>query len=184
IVAELYQLNVYSGLSGIFKSHVDTPRGRTHFGSLVIALPTKFQGGQLRVVHKGQERLYFEQPKWGSYGNAIRWVAFYSDCEHEVLPVSSGHRVALTYHLYVSAHMGGLTQPRLQIPNSKAYHVYCGVKNILSSPMVMRCGGILGIHCSFQYPVSEEGTYYYERHSLTLKGVDAAIFAVFRALGL
>jgi len=33
-------------------------------------------------------------------------------------------------------------------------------------------------------PVSEEGTYYFERHSLTLKGVDAAIFAVFRALGL
>ena len=47
IVAELYQLNVYSGPSGIFKSHVDTPSGRTHFGSLVIALPTKFQGNTL-----------------------------------------------------------------------------------------------------------------------------------------
>lgn len=46
IVAEFYQLNVYSGPSGMFKSHVDTPRGRTHFGSLVIVLPTKFQGNK------------------------------------------------------------------------------------------------------------------------------------------
>lgn len=47
IVAELYQLNIYSGPSGMFKSHVDTPRGRTHFGSLVIVLPTNFDGRTL-----------------------------------------------------------------------------------------------------------------------------------------
>jgi hypothetical protein len=44
VVAELYKLNVYSGPSGMFKPHVDTPRGRTQFGSLVICLPTKFEG--------------------------------------------------------------------------------------------------------------------------------------------
>lgn len=44
IVAELYKLNVYSAPSGMFKPHVDTPRGRTHFGSLVVALPTKYKG--------------------------------------------------------------------------------------------------------------------------------------------
>jgi len=47
IVAELYQLNIYSGPSGMFKSHVDTPRGRTHFGSLVVVFPTEFQGSAL-----------------------------------------------------------------------------------------------------------------------------------------
>ena len=44
VVAELYKLNVYSGPSGMFKSHVDTPRGRTQFGSLVVCLPTEFKG--------------------------------------------------------------------------------------------------------------------------------------------
>jgi hypothetical protein len=44
VVAELYKLNVYSGPSGMFKPHVDTPRGRTQFGSLVVCLPTKFEG--------------------------------------------------------------------------------------------------------------------------------------------
>jgi len=203
IVAELYQLSVYSEPSGMFKSHVDTPRGRTHFGSLVIILPTKFQGwtlpsppmkkntgetanlrsgGQLKIVHRGRERIYLEQSDFWS--NLIRWVAFYSDCEHEVLPVSSGHRVALTYHLYVTAHMGGLTQPRLQNPDSKDYSVYCGIKNLLASPSFMKSGGVLGFYCSFQYPDKVEGTYYYERRPLALKGVDAVVFAVFRVFGL
>lgn len=47
VVAELYKLNVYSAPSGMFKPHVDTPRGRTHFGSLVVVLPTDFQGSIL-----------------------------------------------------------------------------------------------------------------------------------------
>jgi hypothetical protein len=44
VVAELYKLNVYSGPSGMFKPHIDTPRGRTQFGSLVVCLPTIFKG--------------------------------------------------------------------------------------------------------------------------------------------
>jgi hypothetical protein len=27
-------------------------------------------------------------------------VAFFTDCEHEILPVKSGYRVTLTYHLF------------------------------------------------------------------------------------
>ena len=29
--------------------------------------------------------------------NLIKWAAFYSDVEHEILPVTEGHRVTLTY---------------------------------------------------------------------------------------
>lgn len=32
----------------------------------------------------------------------IQWAAFYSDCEHEVLEVKSGHRITLTYNLYTT----------------------------------------------------------------------------------
>ena len=34
--------------------------------------------------------------------STVDWAAFYSDCEHEVLEVSKGHRVTLTYNLYVT----------------------------------------------------------------------------------
>lgn len=39
----------------------------------------------------------------------IRWAAFYSDCEHEVLEVTRGHRLTLTYNLYAVRGAGRLT---------------------------------------------------------------------------
>ncbi|KAJ9637854.1 hypothetical protein H2199_007349 [Coniosporium tulheliwenetii] len=39
VKAELYKLNIYSGPSGKFKPHVDTPRSEIQFGSLVVCLP-------------------------------------------------------------------------------------------------------------------------------------------------
>jgi hypothetical protein len=40
--------------------------------------------------------------------DTIEWAAFYSDCEHEVKRVQSGHRVTLTYNLYVHERLGGV----------------------------------------------------------------------------
>lgn len=42
--AELYKLNVYSGPSGRFRPHVDTPRSDRQVGSLVVCLPYPFRG--------------------------------------------------------------------------------------------------------------------------------------------
>jgi hypothetical protein len=41
---------------------------------------------------------------WGSTSEQpeLQWAAFYSDCEHEVFPVQSGHRITLTYNLYAT----------------------------------------------------------------------------------
>lgn len=50
---------IYSGPSGKFKAHVDTPRGATQFGSLVVCLPHSHQGGSLRVAHGGQDIAYY-----------------------------------------------------------------------------------------------------------------------------
>ena len=55
IRAELYKMNVYSGPTGCFKAHVDTPRGGDMFGSLVVCLPSQFTGGSLVTRHQGQE---------------------------------------------------------------------------------------------------------------------------------
>ncbi|KAJ4183303.1 hypothetical protein NW755_009793 [Fusarium falciforme] len=182
VLAKLYKLNVYSAPSGMFKPHVDTPRGHTHFGSLVVALPTTYEGGQLRVVSKGKETVGLEQPKW-DYPPSIRWIAFYSDCEHEVLPVTAGHRITLTYELWVADYLGGLTQPQAKTPGSAHYAIYERTKTMLSCPHLLRYGGVIGYWCAYQYPETFAGTEHYERYLRTLKGVDAAIFAVFRSLG-
>lgn len=90
---------IYSGPSGLFRAHVDTPRSDIQVGSLVVCLPSPFKGGNLIIRHHGREVGY----DW-SYesASAIQWAAFYSDCEHEIKEVTEGHRITLTYNLFVS----------------------------------------------------------------------------------
>ena len=76
---------------GTFKPHVGTPRSADMFGSLVVCLPSKFTGGALVTRHQGRQVTF----DWSS-STATQWAAFYSDVEHEVLPVTSGHRITLT----------------------------------------------------------------------------------------
>lgn len=38
---------------------------------------------------------------WASdTSSSVQWAAFFSDCEHEVLEVTAGHRLTLAYNLY------------------------------------------------------------------------------------
>ena len=96
--AELYKLNIY-GRGGFFKAHVDTPRSGKMFGSLVVCLPTQFTGGELIVRHHKQEIKYDWSSTASDTSSTLYWAAFFSDVEHEVLPVSDGYRVTLTYNL-------------------------------------------------------------------------------------
>ncbi len=61
------------------------------------------------MAHQGRETIC----DWSAQkGEAIKWAAFYSDCEHEVLEVTSGHRITLTYNLYGMC-LPGFDLPRL-----------------------------------------------------------------------
>lgn len=64
------------------------------FGTLVVTLPSKFEGGDLVVRHNGQQHL-FNQYKLGGESPGLSFVAFYADCEHEVKPVTKGYRSAV-----------------------------------------------------------------------------------------
>lgn len=64
----------------------------------MVCLPSAHKGGELAVRHDGREVLF----DWSNDAKSVQWAAFYSDCEHEVLPVSDGYRVTLTYNLYYS----------------------------------------------------------------------------------
>ncbi|KAF5120851.1 hypothetical protein E5D57_013187 [Metarhizium anisopliae] len=92
--AELYKLNIYSGQNGKFKSHVvDTPRSPFQFGSLVVCLPVEHTG---RVGHKKEEMTFdWSNRREDQHAANIWWVAFYSDCQQEVLEVTSGHVYAV-----------------------------------------------------------------------------------------
>ena len=167
IRAELYKLNVYSA-GGHFKPHVDTPRSADMFGSLVVCLPSKFTGGALVTRHQGREVMF----DWSS-STATQWAAFYSDVEHQVLPVTSGHRITLTYNLYH-------TSPAMT-PEITTNLLYCELKAALQNPHFMRQGGILGFFCQHRYTgISTD----LGKFSPFLKGEDALIYEIAYSLKL
>jgi len=93
--AALYKLLVYDE-GGFFVSHRDTEKVDGMFATLVVGLPSLHEGGELRIRHRGEERSVH-------LGHdditRVTYAAFYADCSHEVLPVTSGHRVCLVYNL-------------------------------------------------------------------------------------
>ncbi|KAF8464795.1 hypothetical protein DFH94DRAFT_640019, partial [Russula ochroleuca] len=87
IKIELYKLNVYDKGS-FFKPHVDTPRSKNMFGSLVIVFPTPHEGGALLLRHRGQEWIFDSGKELAAKDEpSIGYAAFFSDIEHEVAPV-------------------------------------------------------------------------------------------------
>lgn len=93
--AELYKLLVYD-TGSFFVQHRDTEKAAGMFATLMLILPSLYTGGELLVRHKGREvRLDLANADPGD----AAFAAFYADCVHEVLPVTSGARLALVYNL-------------------------------------------------------------------------------------
>jgi predicted 2-oxoglutarate/Fe(II)-dependent dioxygenase YbiX len=95
VTAEIYKLLVYDKGS-FFVSHRDTEKAPGMFATLVVALPSQSKGGELVVRHHDREvrlDLQCDEP------SEVAFAAFYADCVHEVLPVTSGCRATLVFNL-------------------------------------------------------------------------------------
>ena len=87
VTAEFHKLLVYNPDS-FFVGHRETEKAPGMFATLVVVLPSSFEGGDLLVRHRGREaRLAL---RCGDPAEAA-FAAFYADCVHEVLPVTAGH---------------------------------------------------------------------------------------------
>ena len=142
--AELYKLNIYAR-GGFFKAHVDTPRSEKMFGSLVVCLPTQFTGGELIVRHDKEEIKYDWSSTASDTSSTLHWAAFFSDVEHEVLPVSEGYRVTLTYNLSYQSEVG---ETMIDVKTCSFYKL---LQTTLSNPVFMRDGGVLGFNSHYSY---------------------------------
>jgi len=72
-------------------------------GSLVVIYPTAHEGGELVLRHGDHEWKFDANSLTASQSSpSLAYVAFYSDLEHEVLEVTSGRQVTVTYNLYQS----------------------------------------------------------------------------------
>ncbi|PBK87689.1 hypothetical protein ARMGADRAFT_451542 [Armillaria gallica] len=146
----------FSGEGDFFKVHKDTPRAENMMGSLVIVFPTPHEGGSLVLRQDGQEwtfsaeRMFAESTAEAPF---IFYIVFYSDVEHEVLPVTSGVRVTLTYNLYleekpiVPSLVSSAESPIID-------HVKEALEGLLSASDFLPEGGMLGFGLRHQYPIA------------------------------
>ncbi|RPD54611.1 hypothetical protein L226DRAFT_514965 [Lentinus tigrinus ALCF2SS1-7] len=189
--AELYKLNVY-GKDAFFKPHKDTPRGTDMFGSLVVVFPTPHEGGALILRHEGKEWTFdAAQVLASSPSKRIAYVAFFSDVEHEVIRVLSGHRVTITYNMYWAGPPRVAPPPGLSVLHP-LHESPSEVGSILSAlfadPAFLPDGGTLGFGLRHAYPFPSVWDESMEDPLVTLqrwlKGGDAALFQAIKALSL
>jgi predicted 2-oxoglutarate/Fe(II)-dependent dioxygenase YbiX len=169
VTAQFYKLLVYDEGS-FFVEHRDTEKAAGMFATLVVALPSIHTGGELVVRHKDREvRLELQCPD----PSMAAFAAFYADCVHEVLPVTSGCRLALVYNL-VREGRGRLPRP----PDYKAETQR--IAALLAAWGAGEWGSDEEAPCKLVYPLEHAYTPA-ELSFQALKGADAAAAAVLAA---
>ncbi len=88
-----------------------------------------------------------EEPK------AIEWAAFFSDCEHDVAEVTSGHRVTLTYNLYTISRS---ISNHLHSTEVESFPLYYEVQAALRRKDFLANGGKIGFFCHHFYAQNQE----------------------------
>lgn len=98
VEAKLYKLLLYQK-GGHFLKHRDTEKEKNMFGTLVIQLPSIYEGGTFNVYHKDVIKSYDFGRSTKKAAYSMHFTAHYADLEHELLEITSGYRLALVYSL-------------------------------------------------------------------------------------
>ena len=110
LASHLHDLLVYEPGS-FFLPHRDGEKLDRMVATLVVALPSTYEGGELVVRHEGQDRtIDFQGPDDNPFHT--HFAAFYADCEHEVRPLRKGYRLCLVYNLTLAKSKKTIVAPR------------------------------------------------------------------------
>ncbi|KAG8921756.1 hypothetical protein FRC01_014908, partial [Tulasnella sp. 417] len=86
---ELYKLLLYEK-----GSHTEKADGM--FATIIIILPSPFTGGSAHLSHAGQKAAIDQSKESWLHTSVMAW---YTDVMHEIKPIQSGYRLALSYNL-------------------------------------------------------------------------------------
>lgn len=164
--AELHNLLIYER-GQFFAPHRDSEKAQGMVGTLVVILPSRFTGGELVIEHLD------EQVTVRGSARQLTFAAFYADCRHEVRPVRSGYRLALTYNIIVEGNTEAVLPKTLVALNAS-------IRRFFEQPTLSRLGGReLSPPDRLVYLLDHE----YTPHALAwhrLKNADAARAAALR----
>jgi hypothetical protein len=156
------------------------------FGSLVLVFPTPHEGGALLIRHRGQEWSFDSATELSTAPpSSIGYVAFFSDVEHEIAPVVSGHRITLTYNLHFDDGPAPMTVPEsaplLQAANERS--IRAAFEALLENPEFLPDGGVLGFGLQHVYQIKDKAGSSLEHIYGLLKGSDSALYRAIHSLG-
>jgi hypothetical protein len=118
------KLNIY-GPGGFFKSHVDAAHSANQVGTVVVCLPSPHKGGELEV-RNNDSQVIIDFAEHSDLLDHVQWAVFYSDCVHEVKPVTEGIWVT-SYRVLLS--MIGTPNPLLPIHSHMLSHSQSNQRN-------------------------------------------------------
>jgi len=210
---ELRELNVYSthfhsslstfeaqqtlrslthvGKGSFSKLRAEALPNKNMLGSLVIIFPTPHEGGVMSLKSRaGHKRSFDPSPETSepdiTHIPSIGYVVLFKDVEHEVAPITSGHRVTLTYGLYAEDDASDRPIPTEEqqvsesislLANQPAFHDAFAA--LLENREFLAEGGMLAFGLMHNYSIRNDFNPVYG----ALKGSDAAVYRTLRALG-
>ena len=151
------------------------------FGSLVVALPTKHEGGTFPLRHHGREWVFNSAELVSlqiseSESSRAAFVAFFGDIEHEVTEVKSGYRITLTYNLYFGDDKSTIVPPIMLPVDDTEAKIKKSLRALLHDPKFLPEGGLVGFGLSHLYPIgSRQKGVNLRELGKNLKGTDATI---------
>ncbi len=107
LTASLHNMLVYEP-GQFFQAHQDSEKQDGMVATLVVVLPCKHAGGSLVIDQSGKKKCVQTSR---AAKDKLTCVAFYADCYHEVKPLKSGYRVALTYNLLLEGVVDKVVAP-------------------------------------------------------------------------
>jgi hypothetical protein len=156
-------------------------------GSLVIIFPTPHKGGVMSLRSRTSHECSFDPSPETSditLNPSIGYVVLFKDVEHEVAPVTSGHRVTLTYDLYVENDGGPISTKAQQttesippLANERAFHDVFA--SLLENREFLAEGGTLAFGLANAYSIGKD----FKHVSDALRGSDAVVYRTLCALG-
>jgi len=96
---DAYKMLIYEE-GCFFVPHRDSEKEDGMFATFVLSLPSAHEGGQLHIHHDGQTKVI----DFGGFDSKfqLQYGAFYTDCQHEVKPVTEGYRICIVYNLFIT----------------------------------------------------------------------------------
>lgn len=85
----------------ILNSICSTEKAKGMFATIIIVLPSKFTGGAAHLSHGALSSVYDCSATSHFQTTAMAW---YTDVTHEIKPITSGYRLALSYNLIHTTH--------------------------------------------------------------------------------